>query len=152
MRKDDKTVQKICELIETTGFTIGEICKKVNIGRSSFYRWKQAGSYGTSIKKAIEVRNDHLADIAEDSLMKKITGYSVKESKKVKRLIDGRMKIVETSEVTKFIEPDTTALIFMLTNLRPDKWKRNVVDKDVVDNLREFVLKTTVATKDVRST
>lgn len=150
MRKDGKTVQKICELIETTGFTIVEICKKVNIGRSSFYRWKQDEAYGTSIKKAIEVRNDHLADIAEDSLMKKITGYTVKESKKVKRLIDGRMKIVETSEVNKFIEPDTTALIFLLTNLRPDKWKRNVVDKDVVDNLREFILKTTVA-KDVRS-
>lgn len=145
MKRDDKTVAKLCELIETTGLTIADVCKKVGIGRSSYYRWKQDETYGASIKKALEVRNDNLADIAEDSLMKKITGYTVKETKKVKRLVDGRMKITETTETNKFIEPDTTALIFLLTNLRPDKWKRNVVDKDVVDDFKEFIVKTSIA-------
>lgn len=145
MKRDDKTVAKLCELIETTGLTIADVCKKVGIGRSSYYRWKQDETYGASIKEAIEVRNDNLADIAEDSLMKKVTGYTVKEIKKVKRLVDGRMKIVETTETNKFIEPDTTALIFLLTNLRPDKWKRNVVDKDVVDDFKEFIIKTSIA-------
>lgn len=146
--RDKSVVYTICELIETTGLSILDICKKVKIGRATFYRWKQDEACGAIIKKALETRNEVLAEIGEDSLMKKIQGYTVTEKKEVKQLVGGEMVVVKSIETTKFIEPDTTAIIFLLTNLRPDKWKRNVVDKEIVDNFKEFILKTSVANEE----
>lgn len=149
MRKEEKVLKKICDLIETTGLTITDICKQVGIGRCTYYNWKRSDdTFNTAIKKALDIREDHLSDIAEDSLMKKITGYSVTEKKQIKRKVDGKMQVVEVVETTRFVEPETTAIIFLLTNMRPDKWKRNVVDKNVVDDLKEFVLKTSIAKRD----
>lgn len=149
MRKEEKILKKICDLIETTGLTIVDICKQVGVGRCTYYNWRRSdATFNTAIKKALDIRNEHMSDIAEDSLMKKISGYSVTDTKQVKRNIDGRMQVVEVVETTRFIEPETTAIIFLLSNMRPDKWKRNVVDKNVVDDFKEFVLKTSIAKRD----
>lgn len=155
MYKTQKEFEALIEALETTMLPITNICKQLNISSRQFYRWKNAQTKDVSkakaIKKALDSRTSCQVDTAEDSLLKKITGYTVEETKEEKFLIEGKWKTVKKVVTRKFIEPETTAIIFLLTNLRPDRWKRNVIDKDTMNTMKEFIIKTSVKADNERT-
>ncbi|MDR2764335.1 MAG: hypothetical protein LBB90_04825 [Tannerella sp.] len=131
---DKKIVERICHLISTDSYTIEEICKDVRISKDTFYDWKKRKSdFSDAIKKAEKEFNELVAAEAKKSLMKKIRGYTEQEKKTTsvdtgKRSKDGKpvFRVKEHVVTDKHFQPDTTAIIFALTNREPEKWKNRV--------------------------
>lgn len=124
-------VKKICSLIREDSYTIVEICDRVGISKDTYHEWlKNKADFSDQIKSAQEDRMAFFVAEAKKSLAKKIQGYTVEESRTVmveskERDASGKAlpKIKEQTKITKFIQPDTTAIIFALTNGDPANWK-----------------------------
>lgn len=128
-------VDRICSLIREDSYTIAEICDLVGIHKDTYHTWiKTKSDFSDSIKKAEDDRMQFFVAEAQKSLLKKIQGYDVEESKTVyvdsgKPIIDEtgkekqKPKIKEKTIVKKHIQPDTAAIIFTLTNGNPERWK-----------------------------
>ena len=87
----------------------------VNVERLN--QWRKAyPSFHESIKRGKETADSQVTK----SLFHRATGYSHPEEKIF--LHEGQPVRVET---TKHYPPDTTAIIFWLSNRRPDLWRRN---------------------------
>lgn len=119
------------------GATIKEIAAKLSVAYSSLRKYLDLGDQGderyvalsAAYKKAAEVPDDNV----EASLYKKTQGYNAKVLKnyKVKRIqydeTTGK-KLLEYEEIVEaydevHVPADTNAIIFWLTNRRPDRWK-----------------------------
>ena len=130
-----KLVDRICSLIREDSYTIAEICDLVGINKDTYYTWmKTKSDFSDSVKKAEDARMQFFVAEAQKSLLKKIQGYEVEESKITyidsgKPVVDEngkekqKPKIKEKTIVKKHIQPDTAAIIFTLTNGNPDRWK-----------------------------
>ena len=67
---------------------------------------------------------------AKRSLLRKITGFDITETR-VTMIPSGKLdasgkpvaKVKSETHITRHIEPDITAIIFVLTNLDPEHWK-----------------------------
>jgi len=127
-----RIVKKICDLIESDSYTIPEICQSVGIVESTYHEWKLKHSeFSEALKKAQETRTAYFVAEAKKSLLKKIQGYSVDETKTVfvnsnKEVKEGEKpeaKIKEKTITKKYYQPDTTAIIFMLTNGEPENFQ-----------------------------
>lgn len=124
-------VERICSLIQADGYTIPEICQQVGISESTYHEWKASKpEFSEAIKKAKSAFLELLSVEAKKSLMKKVKGYEVEETKTVyvdsgRKNEDGKSipKVKEQTKVMKHIQPDTAAIIFTLTNTDPDNWK-----------------------------
>jgi transposase-like protein len=131
MKYDKKIVARICQLISTDSYTIGEICRIVGISKDAFYDWKAKKSdFSDAIKKAENDFNELVIAEAKKSLMKKVRGYTEQERKTVTvntgKLDDEGKPVVRVREHTvtdKYFQPDTAAIIFALTNRDPENWK-----------------------------
>lgn len=127
----EEIVDRIVELISLDSYTIAEICKNVGISKDTYYRWmKEYSDFSDTIKRAQSEFDDFIVTEAKKSLVKKIQGYTVEETKTVyieKPTKDGeeqgKPKIKEKTVTKKYIQPDTVALIFALTNKDPENWK-----------------------------
>lgn len=124
----NKLVEKICGLIRADSYTIAEICRFVGIAESTFYEWQIAKpEFSECIKKAQDARTEFFVVEAKKSLLKKIQGYTVDETKTV--YVDAKTgektkaKVKEQTIIKKHIQPDTAAIIFTLTNGDPDNFK-----------------------------
>ena len=127
-----KIAAKIVEFVKTDTFTIGEICRKVGISRQAFYDWKeQHPDFAKDLEDAVNERMETFVLEAKKSLLKKVKGYDVQETK-VTTVPSGKMeadgktpipKIKEQITTTKHIAPDTGAIIFVLTNGDTDHLK-----------------------------
>lgn len=130
-----KIVEKIVELISSDNFTIAEICQNVGLAKDTYYRWlKEKSDFSDAIKKAESSRNEYFAVEAKKSLLKKIQGYTIDETKTI--YVDskeGRPRIKEQTVTKKHIQPDTVAIIFTLTNQDSENWK-NKQNTDVTTN------------------
>lgn len=112
-------VEEITDLIKSDSYTVTEICKRVGIADCTYFEWqKEKPDFSDKIKKAKKERRKMYAVEAEKSLLKKIRGYEVVETKTV-----NRQKSTEITTTTKHILPDTAAIIFALTNQDPENWK-----------------------------
>ena len=119
-----KTVDKIVGLVKSDTFTIAEICRQVGITPKTYHLWmNDYPDFADAIEQAKEERMQSMVIEAKKSLMKKIQGYDVTETKVV--TIPGKQKdekgnpkpiIKEQTTTKKHIQPDTAALIFTLTN------------------------------------
>lgn len=123
-----KLVNKICNLIKSDSYTIAELCVKVGISERSFYDWKSLNAdFAEAIKEAEDERLEFFAVEAKKSLIKKIQGYTVQEKKTVS--VEGKKDgnsfslVKELTVFEKHIQPDTTAIIFTLTNADSLNWK-----------------------------
>ena len=77
-----KLVDRICSLIREDSYTIAEICDLVGINKDTYYTWmKTKSDFSDSIKKAEDARMQFFVAEAQKSLLKKIQGYEVEESK-----------------------------------------------------------------------
>ena len=126
-----KTVEKIVGLVKSDTFTIAEICRQVGITPKTFHQWRNDyPDFAEAIEGAHEERMQLFVQEAKKSLMKKIQGYDVTETKVV--TIPGKQKdesgkpkpvIKEQTTTKKHIQADTAAIIFTLTNGDPDHWR-----------------------------
>ena len=140
-----KLVDRICSLIREDSYTIAEICDLVGINKDTYYTWmKTKSDFSDSIKKAEDARMQFFVAEAQKSLLKKIQGYEVEESKITyvdsgKPVVDEngkekqKPKIKEKTIVKKHIQPDTAAIIFTLTNGNPVSKFEGMTDEQLED-------------------
>ena len=126
-----KTVERIVGLIKSDTYTIAEICRQVGITPKTYHQWvNDYPDFADAIEQAKDERMQAMVIEAKKSLMKKIQGYDVTETKVVtvpgtKKDEKGNPKpiIKEQTTIKKHIQPDTTAIIFTLTNGDPEHWR-----------------------------
>ena len=126
-----KTVEKIVGLIKSDTYTIAEICRQVGITPKTYHQWvNDYPDFADAIEQAKDERMQAMVIEAKKSLMKKIQGYDVTETKVVtvpgtKKDEKGNPKpiIKEQTTTMKHIQPDTAAIIFTLTNGDPEHWR-----------------------------
>ncbi len=126
-----KTVDKIVGLVKSDTYTIAEICHQVGITPKTYHQWvNDYPDFADAIEQAKEERMQFFVQEAKKSLLKKIQGYEVTETKVV--TIPGKKKdergnpkpeIKEQTTTKKHIQADTVAIIFTLTNGDPDHWR-----------------------------
>ena len=126
-----KIVDKIVGLIKSDTYTIAEICRQVGITPKTFHQWKEEHpEFGQMIVDAKDARMQFFVLEAKKSLLKKIQGYEVTETKVV--TVPGKEKdekgtpkpiIKEQTNTKKHVAPDTAAVIFTLTNGDPSRWR-----------------------------
>ena len=126
-----KTVEKIVGLIKSDTYTIAEICRQVGITPKTYHQWvNDYPDFADAIEQAKDERMQAMVIEAKKSLMKKIQGYDVTETKVVtvpgtKKDEKGNPKpiIKEQTTTKKHIQADTAANIFTLTNGDPEHWR-----------------------------
>ena len=126
-----KTVEKIVGLIKSDTYTIAEICRQVGITPKTYHQWvNDYPDFAYAIEQAKDERMQAMVIEAKKSLMKKIQGYDVTETKVVtvpgtKKDEKGNPKpiIKEQTTTKKHIQADTAAIIFTLTNGDPEHWR-----------------------------
>lgn len=126
-----KTVDMIVGLVKSDTYTIAEICRQVGITPKTYHQWvNDYPDFADAIEQAKAERMQAMVIEAKKSLMKKIQGYDVTETKVV--TIPGKQKdekgnpkpiIKEQATTKKHIQPDTAAIIFTLTNGDPEHWR-----------------------------
>ena len=126
-----KTTEKIVGLIKSDTYTIAEICRQVGITPKTYHQWvNDYPDFADAIEQAKDERMQAMVIEAKKSLMKKIQGYDVTETKDV--TVPGRKKdekgnpkpiIKEQTTTKKHIQADTAANIFTLTNGDPEHWR-----------------------------
>ena len=126
-----KTVERIVGLIKSDTYTIAEICRQVRITPKTYHQWvNDYPDFADAIEQAKDERMQAMVIEAKKSLMKKIQGYDVTETKVVtvpgtKKDEKGNPKpiIKEQTTTKKHIQADTAAIIFTLTNGDPEHWR-----------------------------
>ena len=126
-----KTVERIVGLIKSDTYTIAEICRQVGITPKTYHQWvNDYPDFADAIEQAKDERMQAMVIEAKKSLMKKIQGYDVTETKVVtvpgtKKDKKGNPKpiIKEQTTTKKHIQADTAAIIFTLTNGDPEHWR-----------------------------
>lgn len=126
-----KTVERIVGLIKSDTYTIAEICRQVGIAPKTYHQWvNDYPDFADAIEQAKDERMQAMVIEAKKSLMKKIQGYDVTETKVVtvpgtKKDEKGNPKpiIKEQTTTKKHIQADTAAIIFTLTNGDPEHWR-----------------------------
>lgn len=126
-----KTVEKIVGLVKSDTYTIAEICRQVGITPKTYHAWiNDYPDFADALERARDERLQMMVIEAKKSLMKKIQGYEVTETKVItvpgnKKDEKGNPKpiIKEQTTTKKHIQPDTVAIIFTLTNGDPEHWR-----------------------------
>ena len=126
-----KIVNQIVGLVKSDTYTIAEICRQVGITPKTYHQWvNDYPDFADAIEQAKDERMQAMVIEAKKSLMKKIQGYDVTETKVVtvpgtKKDEKGNPKpiIKEQTTTKKHIQADTAAIIFTLTNGDPEHWR-----------------------------
>lgn len=128
MKYCPELVAFITSAIARDTYTVKEICAHAGITVSTYYEWlHKHADFSEAVKKAELSRVKIIADLARDSLVRKVSGYTVTETRTVKSRKRGKDGLFEKErhEHEKYIPPDTTAVIFALTNGDPATWKNS---------------------------
>lgn len=121
----------ICSLIKKDSYTIDEICSLSGISVSVYYEWlEKKPEFLEAITRAREQWDENLVKEARISLMKKVKGYTVQETKTVtvdsgKKDEKGKSvpKIKERVVTDKHFQPDSDIIKFVLTNKDPQNFQ-----------------------------
>lgn len=126
----------IVDMLRSDTYTINEVCAAVHICKYTFYNWQKLHpEFAEMVESARKELNERMVLGAKRSLLRKITGYDTTETR-VTMIPSGKLdasgkaiaKVKSETRITRHIEPDITAIIFVLTNLDPEHWKNR---KDV---------------------
>ena len=86
-----KMVDKIVELVKSDTYTIAEICRQVGITPKTYHQWvNDYPDFADAIEMARQERMQFFVQEAKKSLLKKIQGYDVTETKVV--TVPGKVK------------------------------------------------------------
>nr|DAO06526.1 MAG TPA: terminase small subunit [Caudoviricetes sp.] len=122
-----KVVERIIGLLKSDSYTIAEICQQVGISPATYHRWQdEHEDFRQMIDEAHDARMQFFVLEAKKSLLKKIQGYEVTETKVVTVPTKGdpsKPTIKEQTTQKKHVAPDTAAVIFTLTNGDPSRWR-----------------------------
>lgn len=122
----------IVDMLRTDTYTINELCAAAKICKASFYNWQRTHPlFAEMVNDARKELNAKIINGAKKSLWRKITGYDSTETR-VTMFPSGELdangkpigRIKSETKITRHVEPDITAIIFTLTSLQPDVWKR----------------------------
>jgi predicted DNA-binding protein (UPF0251 family) len=103
-------------------FTDAQIAMKMGISHSTLCNWK---NIFPELVDALVAGKMEIIKEAENALYRAAFGYMTEETRTTGKIMKG-VKIPDRYEtVSKFVKPDTTALIFLLTNMDRENWKRN---------------------------
>lgn len=145
-----KIVESIVRLISSDTYTITEVCRQVGITTKTYHEWYgEYPEFAEAVEKAKDERMQFFVAEAKKSLLKKIQGYTVDETKVVtipssEKDEKGKPKpkIKEQTTTKKHIAPDTAAVIFTLTNGEPTTWRNRqtneVTGKDGKDLFKQM--------------
>lgn len=145
-----KIWNRIVEMVRSDTYTITEICEQCEITMRTWYNWRERNvDFDRAIEEAEEARMQELVKIAKKSLRRKVEGYAVDESRVVtipsnKKDANGKPipVIKEQRNTRRYIEPDTAAIIFTLTNGDPKNWRNRqtneIVGKDGKDLFKDM--------------
>lgn len=145
-----KIIDKIVGLMKSDTYTIAEVCRQVGITTKTYHQWiNEFPEFEESIEQAKAERMQFFVAEAKKSLLKKIQGYTVDETKVVtvpssKKDANGRPlpQIKEQTTTKKHVAPDTAAVIFTLTNGEPETWRNRqsneVTGKDGKDLFKQM--------------
>lgn len=130
-----KILDKIYEFICSDTYTIAEICKMTGISERTFYEWKsKRPDFAELINKAEMIRDEHLVKEAKKSLLKRIRGYTIEETRTTYKNDPDKndLEIKEQVVTTKHVLPDTAAIKFTLMNRDSKNWinSRSVSNND----------------------
>ena len=79
-----KIVESIVRLIKSDTFTIAEICRQVGITPKTYHQWiDDYPDFAAAVEQAKDERMQFFVQEAKKSLLKKIQGYEVTETKVV---------------------------------------------------------------------
>lgn len=140
-RKQDKLI--LLEGWARQGLTNEQIANNIGIGRTTLYEWSQKEpNIANAIKKGKEVVDFEV----ENALLKRALGYKYVEvtKEKVKNPITKEYEMVVTKEITKEVQPDTTAQIFWLKNRMTKQWRDKVeveANKEQLEKVNELLTK-----------
>ena len=119
-RKHPKLVEDFCAKYGVIDEDLAKLC---GIHVSNFYKWQKVNP---EFREALQKGKDEWnSDRAENSLVKRVIGYSYDET--TQELVNGEM--VVTKIVTKSVAPDPASIFIFLKNRRPDRWR----DKHEID-------------------
>lgn len=134
--------EKICEYLSKGKYSQAQVSRKVGIHPTTFTDWLNIHpEFREAVEEAKQAYLDSLSIKARCALEKKIEGFYAPETKTVKRKLKGEseMTVIEETVTDKYVAPDTTAIIFVLTNTDPENWKNRhsaeVTGKDGKDLL-----------------
>jgi len=127
---------RIADAITEGTHTIQEICKSLNIGRATYYRWLQDESlkvgdetFEAYIKKAKDRARTAQKDIAISSFMKCLQGHSYEEV--TTEMVHDKTgeqepRVTHTKIVKKFTQPNAAVVIFAMKNYFPEEFKDKI--------------------------
>ena len=103
------------------GMTEEQICKKLDVGVSTFNRYK---TQYRELREALKKGKEHLIEELEDSLYKKAMGFEYEEVKTyILQGDDGKTR-QKVEKHKRYAQPDTGAIAFVLKNLVPQvSWR-----------------------------
>lgn len=102
------------------GMTEEQICQKLDVGVSTFNRYKK--EYG-ELREALKKGKEELIENLEESLYKKAMGFEYEESKVYQSKDANGNTVQRVEKFKKQALPDTGALAFSLKNLDPENWR-----------------------------
>lgn len=125
MKYSKSLVKEICDLLATGQFTIADTCTKVGITESTFYYWKEKKSeFLEAVKAAEKKRLESFGQMALSGLATLLVKHEFEEvHTEYENDKNGKPKVKGQKRVKKQVMPNTTAVIFTLTNRIPEDWK-----------------------------
>lgn len=119
------------------GLTEEQIAKRLGVAYSTLKQYKNQYS---ALMAALKEGEKELIEQLEESLYKRAMGYEYEETEIT--VSKESNKPTKIKKVKKYLAPDTTALIFALTNLKKEKWRRNAnkegLDKEKFEHEKDI--------------
>lgn len=116
-----------------TGGTQAEIAKRSNVSEATILRWK---ALYPEFAKAVNTRQDHILGDATSALVRRALGYVVEDTEVSHKQHVNKVtgEIIQTQDIKvirKHVHPDVGAIICLLANRDPSKWRRT--DSPLID-------------------
>lgn len=116
-RYDPDVHVALARSLARTGFTIDEIAEKLQVGRTTLYRWRKEHP---EFRDALKEGRDFADGMVEEALYKAALGFTRRTVRNEKGP-DGSIR--KRTEVVEQVPPNATAALFWLKNRRPDLWR-----------------------------
>jgi hypothetical protein len=118
------------------GFTDLKLAKLFSVCKATITNWKR--EHPKFLASIIKGKDEFNSAMAEDSLLKRVKGFSYNEATKKRIPIrdeDGEItgyQMETVKSVRKYVPPDQRSVEFFLKNRNPERW-RNELDVNIKD-------------------